>query len=187
MQMPKRQLRDDSIFAFFFVKSLLLNRRTGNKLLMCIYTMMLIILGPVLAVLVGSLISPFSYLHFAFTGPIYYVIQRMVGARRAFVSIWVGTILVWVFVLTQYVWFDSFFIGPSVSSRAFEGNAMSGLASTFFVSYALFISLATLMSRRLEPVVFKKIKGGYPFVYVISLFGLVLMLVGLFNWVVSSY
>lgn len=159
--------------------------------------MYLIISGPVLLLLVGSLVSPFSFIQLLIIGAVYLLIWRVFGKDRAYVSVWLGTIFTWASVFLTYylsVWSYDFLAqnvhaisGAPITVFKYPFQPLSSAGPiinqwpSFFFNYIFWIAISVLMSKWFATLVFKKTKYGRPLLYALPLTGFGFMVAGLIH------
>jgi hypothetical protein len=157
----------------------------------------LLVSGPLVLLIIGSLISPFSFIQLIIVGAIYLLLWRLIGKERAYVSVWIGTILMWASIFITYA--RSFTAGHPLSESV---DAISGFPlmafyypippmgsdippwqmwPAFFVNYIFWILIGVLVSRFVASHIFKKTKYGRLLMFVLPLIGFGFMLAGFFH------
>lgn len=161
----------------------------------------LLVSGPTVVLLVGSLISPFSFIQLIVVGGVYLVLWRLIGKERAYVSVWTGTILMWASVFITSA--RSYAAGHPLSASV---DAVSGFPLTalrypigmmgsdmppwqmwpaFFADYIFWIVVAVLVSKFVAGLIFKKTKFGRPLMFALPMVGFGFMIAGFLHIVLK--
>lgn len=150
--------------------------------------------GPLILLIIGSLISPFSFIQFIIVGAVYFLLWHLIGKERAYVSVWIGTILMWASIFITYT--RSYAAGHPLSASV---DAVSGFPLTalrypigmmgsdippwqmlpaFFGDYIFWIVVAVLVSKFAAELIFKKSKYGRPLMFALPMVGFGFMIAG---------
>jgi hypothetical protein len=150
--------------------------------------------GPLILLIIGSLISPFSFIQLIIIGAVYFLLWRLIGKERAYVSVWIGTILMWSSIFLTYTLTHT---GTPLTLNniiAVSGFPLTALYypvppmgsdippwqmwPAFFADYIFWIIIGVLVSKFVAGLIFKKTKYGRPLIFALPMIGFGFMLAG---------